>query len=163
METTYLLFDYQFKTLARHESNPRTRVRLLALAHLKEGKSQAATAAMLCICRQTVNNWYRNFKHEGLSGLKDKPKPGQPKILASSDEPKLKQMIKELGKRHGGSISAKEIQTLLHEQFHADYSLPGVYFLLHRLRLSWVSPRSVHPKTDPEKQQRFKKNSLKKR
>ncbi len=59
-------------------------------------------------------------------------------------------------KREGGSIGAKGIQELLADEF--DCSLSGVYALLDRLNIVWISGRSLHPKSSQEAMEQFKKH-----
>ena len=60
--------------------------------------------------------------------------------------------------RGGGRIRGEEIRQLLHEQFHVDYSLNGVYHLLERLGMSWISARALSPQADLPAQAAFKKS-----
>jgi transposase len=46
---------------------------------------------------------------------------------------------------------------LLAEQFDVVYTLNGVYELLKRLNMAWISVRSVSPHANPVKQAEFKK------
>jgi transposase len=41
---------------------------------------------------------------------------------------------------------------MLKERFGVDYTLSGVYDLLKRLDIVWITVRSKHPKADLEKQ-----------
>lgn len=56
----------------------------------------------------------------------------------------------------------EDMRQLLAEQFGVDYTLNGVYELLKRLDMTWVSARSVSPQANPLKQAAFKKPSLSK-
>jgi len=38
-----------------------------------------------------------------------------------------------------------------------DYSRSGMQGRLHRMKLSYLKPRPIHPKTDPAAQEAFKK------
>lgn len=46
---------------------------------------------------------------------------------------------------------------MLAEQFGVTYTLNGVYELLKRLDMAWISARSVSPNANPNKQAEFKK------
>lgn len=43
-----------------------------------------------------------------------------------------------------------------------DYALSGVYRVMHRAGLSWITARSQHSKANPALQQAFKKTLAKK-
>jgi transposase len=49
------------------------------------------------------------------------------------------------------------VRQLLAEQFAVTYSSNGVYDLLKRLDMAWISARSVSPHADPVKGAEFKK------
>ena len=51
----------------------------------------------------------------------------------------------------------KHIRTLALRHFGADYSRSGMQGRLHRMKLSYLKPRPIHPKTDPATQEAFKK------
>ena len=57
----------------------------------------------------------------------------------------------------GGRLTGNGIIAILQDQFEVNYSLNGVYALLKRLDLSWISGRSSHPKRDEQAQTDFKK------
>jgi transposase len=53
----------------------------------------------------------------------------------------------------------EDIRQWLAEAFGAEYSLSGVYGLLHRLGQACRVPRSSHPRPDPAAQRAFKKSA----
>ncbi|WP_405196786.1 helix-turn-helix domain-containing protein, partial [Vibrio vulnificus] len=57
------------------------KVRLLALAHFKDGHSRTQMAKFLKVSRTSVNQWVQTFLEEGLEGLQEKPKTGRPAFL----------------------------------------------------------------------------------
>ena len=59
--------------------------------------------------------------------------------------------------RGGGRVRGEDIRQLLARQFGVAYSLNGVYDLLKRLGLVWISARAVSPYADPVAQAEFKK------
>ncbi|WP_041350349.1 helix-turn-helix domain-containing protein [Nitrosococcus watsonii] len=65
-----------FVALARSELDGRVRLRLLALAHLKEGKSLREIGAMLKVHPKTVLKWLRRFRAGGIGGLAEQPGRG---------------------------------------------------------------------------------------
>lgn len=58
--------------------------------------------------------------------------------------------------RKGGRITVFDIQNLLSDQFDCCYSISGVYALLDRLNIVWISGRSKHPKHSQEAIDQFK-------
>ena len=64
--------------------------------------------------------------------------------------------------RTGGRIRAKDVHEMIKRTYGKSLSNGSLYRLLHRVGLSWITGRSIHPKADIEKQIDFKKNSKKK-
>ena len=64
--------------------------------------------------------------------------------------------MKVQDERNGGRITGREIGDLIKKEYEVEYKKSGLYDLLERLGLSWVSSRSIHPKTDLKKQTTFK-------
>ena len=54
------------------------------------------------------------------------------------------------------TLRAKEAQQILAQEFGVEYTLGGIYDLLHRLGLSCLVPRPRHPKNDPAQMQRWR-------
>ncbi|WP_415846765.1 helix-turn-helix domain-containing protein, partial [Vibrio aquimaris] len=57
------------------------KMRLLALAHFKDGHSRTQVAKFLRVSRTSVNKWVQTFLEEGLEGLQEKPRTGRPAFL----------------------------------------------------------------------------------
>ncbi len=155
--------DVDFFALAKTEKHPRTRVRFLALGHVKDGKKKHDVATMFNVHTITLRNWIVAFLDKGISGLLEGRRSGRKKKLPQEKEEEFRQQIENLQEnRLGGRIRGQDIQVLLKEKFCVDYKLPSVYDVLARCDVSWISARSKHPKSDPVAQEDFKKNSRKK-
>jgi transposase len=102
--------------------------------------------------RRTVQQWVYRYRDEGLEGLRERPRPGQPKKLASASEADFRRRLEAGPTADDGvcTLRGRDIQRILAEEFGAQYSLPGVYDLLHRLGYSCLKPRPQHRKNDPE-------------
>ncbi len=148
-----------FEKSYKNESNPRTRIRLLALMHLQAGKTYTEIGQMFKVRRQTVSCWLQNFIKKGLEGLKDAPRSGaNTKLLPGSELCFLQAVIELQEKREGGRVTGRDVREMLRDRFGAEYTLSGTYDLLKRLDLVWITARSKHPKSDPKVQEVFKKN-----
>ena len=53
----------------------------------------------------------------------------------------------------------RHIRALALRHFGADYSRSGMQGRLHRMKLSYLKPRPIHPRTDLATQEAFKKTS----
>lgn len=150
--------QHDFIGAHKKEPNPRKRVRLLGLAYLQEGKTFIEVGKLLKVGRQTISAWLTRFKEGGFDNLKDADRSGPKPHLAPEQELCFQQAVIELQEqREGGSLSGEDIRELLATRFNAEYSLSGVYDLLKRLDLTWITCRSKHPKADEKKQTDFKK------
>ncbi len=137
----------------------RTRIRLLGMAHLKEGMSLIDIAKATRVHPTTVHGWILRFKSQGLEGLIESSRSGAKRKLIADQEPLFKAAVIELqAQRSGGRITGHDIRTLLEEQFQVYCCLNSVYNLLARLGLVWISVRSKHPKQNQANQDSFKKN-----
>lgn len=152
------LHEHDFIDLHNNEPNPRVRIRLLALQHKKEGANFVQIGKVFKKRRQTISDWCSWFEEYGLEGLYDEQRSGRKPILPrEKEEGFLKALCDLQSNRTGGRITAADIQNLLKEKFKSKYSVDGVYDLLDRLNIVWITGRSIHPKADKEKQEEFKK------
>ena len=103
----------------------------------------------------------RRYNHQGIEGLQDAPRPGQPTKLPRSQEDAFCHRLDTGPSQQDGIsvLNGPAIRQLLEREFGVVYSLRGVYDLLHRLGYSCLCPRPQHEKTDPHAQEVFKKTS----
>ena len=150
--------QYDFKKLSRKESNPKNRIRLLAMQNIKEGLSLKAISKVLKVHWKTIQNWLRCFRKDGISGLYVKKTKFKPTKL--NDEIKLwiHDFMKAMySNQVGGSITGKQLLHLVKQHFAIECCLQTIYNTLHRMNLSWISCRSKHPKSEAEVQKLYKK------
>lgn len=154
--------DFDFQKLAKTAKHPRERMRYLAFAHMREGKSSSEIACILKVHRMTIGDWIKKFNQEGIEGLKEKKGRGAKQKLEASKHEAFRRAVLELqDNKRGGRIKGKDILELMREKFDIHCTLKSVYNALHRVDLVWISGRSKHPKHDPEAQIAFKKTSKK--
>lgn len=150
--------EIDFQTLIAQETNGRMRIRLLALAHIKDGANNTQTAKYLKVSRRSVNDWVKRFNEEGLDGLKEKPRSGRPCSLSPKQLQQLKIYIQENSiKPNGGRLNASMVCDYIKDEFSVEYKLKNIYRLLHQLNFSWITSRSRHPKQSKAVQEAFKK------
>ena len=152
--------QYDFDKLAKTEGNARERRRFLAFAHIREGKTFTETAIAIRVKLRTLMNWIKQFKNEGIGGLKDKAGRGAKPFLPEEHLLAFRQAVLELQKnRVGGRIRGSDVLELMRTKYGIDPSLRTVYDTLKRAELVWITGRSIHPKADLEAQETFKKTS----
>lgn len=152
--------QYDFIGMARKESNSKNRVRLLAMASIQDGKTLERISEVLKVHWKTIQSWLRNFRNFGLEGLYVKTTKARQSKLTKDIADWVVNFITFLNNCDtGGHITGKQLQKILYEQFALRCCLKSVYNLLHKLKFSWISSRSKHPKSDEEAQEQYKKFS----
>lgn len=152
------LQKFDFDGLARKQPNAQMRIRLLGLAHLKEGKNYSEAGRSLRVTRHAVMRWATWFVEGGIDRLAGIPHTWSPQRLPKAQEEALRVAIEQAqAERGGGRIRGEDIRQILREQFHQEYSLNGVYHLMKRLGMCWISARAVNPQADLLAQAEFKK------
>ena len=146
-----------FQKMARSESCPRVRERMLGFYNLMIGKNRIEAAKAVGRNPEWLRMWVLRYDEGGYENLIDKPKPGQPKYLTKEQENELvEDIIQMQDDRNGGRITGNEIREHIEKKYNKTFKNNSIYDLLHRLGLSWVSSRSKHPKSDEKKQKTFK-------
>jgi transposase len=149
---------YDFLSMIDTETNGRKSIRLLAMHHLQLGKSLSAVADIVGVHWKTVQVWVSKFRKLGLPSVGDAPRCGAPRKITGAAEKWLSETIQSLSEaKEGGYITGYELQKLLHEKYGVECSLKTIYNKLHQLNFSWITSRSIHPKTDLEAQEEYKK------
>lgn len=154
------LTDEELMTEAKRIKDVRLRIRVQAIALLKKGWHQQAVAEASGISERAVRDWITRYNEGGIEGLRDKPRSGAPGKLKDSVQFKERVLAGPNHRRDNTVVwTGETLRRVLCEEFNADYSLPGVYVVLHRLGLSWLTPRPYHPEMNSEVQDTFKKTS----
>lgn len=146
-----------FLLLAKKEKSKRVHERLLAIHHLCHGKNRIEAAAIVGRSDEWLRKWVLRYNDNGYEGLISKKQPGGKTFLTPKQEEHLVEDILKLqDERNGGRIIGSEITNFIQKKYKVTYKGTSVYDLLERLGLTWVSSRSIHPKTDLEVQRKFK-------
>ena len=146
--------------LARGESDSRICRRLLAIAMALDGGSREEAARQGGMDRQTLRDWIVRYNTEGVDGLRDRARPGRPPLLAGALEAELAGLIAagpDVERDGVVEYRVRHIRELALRHFGADYSRTGMQDRLHRMKLSFLTPRPIHPKADTPAQEAFKK------
>jgi transposase len=152
------IHDYDFEKLAKQERHARTRMRLIAFAHLKKGKRIREAAEAVGVHETTIGGWIRNFKKEGIEGLKEKEGRGAKRKIAEAQSEAFREAVLQLqADKKGGRIRGQDVLTLMREKLGIECHLDTAYETLKRADLVWITSRSKHPKADEEQQEAFKK------
>jgi transposase len=108
-------------------------------------------ADIVLVDERTVRSWLKSFVEFDYEGLIEREGRGRRPRLPPESEEIFKDEIDRLhDEKNGGRVLAEDIQRLLFEKFDCNYSISGVYTLLDRLNIVWISGRSKHPKHSEE-------------
>lgn len=152
------LKNTDFLALARVQTSLQMKMRLLALAHFKEGHSRTQIASFLKVSRTSVNKWVKTYLDEGLAGLQEKPRTGRPAFLSTEEKVQLSRFIKEKASSNkGGRLIGADIHAYIEGEFGKTYHPDSIYYLLKKMGFSWITSRSRHPKQCQQTQVDFKK------
>ena len=151
-------YKEDFISLYKKEVSPQVKSRFLGCSHIQKGMTTQAVADLLHVQYRTVAYWIKRYKESGVDGLRDQKGRGlKPKLDKKYENILCDKVLELQRKRKGGRVRGEDIITLLKDEFDVEYKLSGVYNLLHRIGLSWISSRSRHPSQLPEVQEAFKK------
>lgn len=147
----------QLRQQSHQQRDAKQRDRYRAILLALEGQDAPAIARTLGRSRGFVQRWVYVYRDHGLQAVSPKRQTGRPPTLpAVKEEPFKQRFLAEPTEADGVcTLRAKEARRILQEEFGVEYTLPGVYDLLHRLGLSCLVPRPRHRKNDPEQMQHW--------
>jgi transposase len=135
---------------------------MIAIANALEGMSRAEAARLAGMERQALRDAVVRYNAEGLDGLHDRPRSGPGEKLDEGQQAALVALILAGPDRQRdgtGVFRLKDLVALVERRFGVRYSMSGMFDLLRRLGISWMSARPQHPRADEKAQQAFKKTS----
>ncbi len=157
LKVTYEISLKEISTLIRKERDARIRQRLIAMKFILQGLNIPEVARRMDVSERPLRKWLHRFNEHGPSALHDAPRSGQPPKLKGKQIEKFKRRVRRgvTAQDNTCSLNGKDLQRILKNEFDAEYSLGGTYFLLHRLGFSCLCPRPQHPQSDIEAQETF--------
>lgn len=150
------------RKLARRERDGKVTSRLLAIAAVLEGANRTVAARQAGMDRQTLRDWVHRFNADGVAGLSNAPKGRPKRRLTESQEAEIRaRVLAGPDPESDGLVRWRcvDIQNYIAETYAVKFHVRSVGRLLHKLKLSHVSVRPLHPKGDTEAQADFKKTS----
>jgi transposase len=149
------LRQLQHESRRQRDAKQRDRYRAILLA--MEGHEAPAIARTLGRSRAFVQRWVYTYRDHGLQAIAPKRQTGRPPHLPPEKETLFKErFLAEPSEADGVcTLRAKDAQRILREEFGVEYTLGGVYDLLHRLGFSSLAPRPRHRKNDPQQMQQW--------
>ena len=134
-------------------------LRCLACHYIQEGKSYKKISKIIKYSSQTIGEWVKTYNEGGIDKMLSIRKcRGRKARIANDKKNEFNKLVVKLQEdRSGGRIIGEDIVNMIEEKYNESYSVSGVYKLLKRMDMSWVSARSIHTKSDLEVQETFKK------
>lgn len=110
------------------------------------GEKKIDVAEELCCSRMSINEWLKMYNDHGISALLSIDEGGRPLIIPAEKHDEMREIILNEQLKTSPSIG-NELQKVIGKNGFS-LSLSSVYNFLHRLKLSYQTPRPVHPKRD---------------
>ncbi|NTU41652.1 MAG: winged helix-turn-helix domain-containing protein [Nitrospirales bacterium] len=127
---------------------------------LELGLSMEQTAKMIGVSKGWACQLRRKFIQSGGKCIEEKPAVGGRRQANMSLEEEQEFLAPFLGKAaKGGILVVSEIKKMLDERLGRRTALASTYNLLHRHGWRKLAPDKRHPKSDPDAQEEWKKNS----
>ena len=125
------------------------------------GRKKKDIAAQLGVSMSVVEEWAYRYRDSGIESLRPRKQPGRTPKLPRERHQEFKERFKA-GPREGDvvcTLRGKDAVRILNEEYKVEYTLNGAYELLHRLKLTPLTPRPRHEKNDPVAMEEFKKHA----
>jgi transposase len=141
----------QLRQRSRQQRDAKQRDRCRAVVLALEGHSAPAIAQTLARSRRSVQLWVYAYRDRGLEAIGPKRQPGCPSKLPVEKQPCFRERLLSGPTASDGvcTLRARDIRRILREEFGVEYTVAGVYDLLHRLGFSCLAPRPRHRKNNP--------------
>jgi transposase len=135
------------RLIAREKHAVRAK-RLRAVRLALAGLDAPTVAERTGYSRRSVQTWVGRYNAAGLPGLEDAPGRGAKPPLDADQEARFRARV-EAGPTAADGVAAlrgEDFRRVLKDEFGVVRSLGAVYYLLHRLGYSSLTPRPRHPK-----------------
>lgn len=155
----------ELKCLYKHEKKAKSKLRLLAAIHRKDGKTLDEIAYALDKPKTTIHDWLVRLENSGLKKLHDTKQPGKPSRLTKSQLSRLDKVLESSPQeQHIPFViwTTKLVQYAIIKLFGVKYELWNVRRIINTLNFGLKSPRPENRKASKKAQERFKENLKKK-
>lgn len=154
--------SFDFLNYYKNNRSEKYIYRCLACHYIQSGKGYREISSLLLFHKNSIMEWIRKFEEGGINCLLSiSPGRGRKAKLLSSERDAFADSVVALqDARSGGKITGDDIVAMVKSKYKINYSRSGMYKVLSRMGMSWVSSRSKHPQHNIEDQESFKKTSL---
>lgn len=162
MTVTDHLSALELQQWARRQGDGRVVRRAQVVVLAQKRHTSAKVAELTGYTPRSVRRIVHCYNEDGPDGLADRVRSGRSPKLSSDQEQAFCDRL-DAGATDADAVTTLHgwnIQRILKDEFKADYSLNGVYGLLHRMNYSWLIPRPQHEQADAQAQEDFKKTLM---
>jgi transposase len=152
----------ELRALARVERDPRKRVRLLAIANVREGMPVEDAARATGMGRATLYRWLAREQTGGPAALADRPRSGRRRKLDAAQRAEVRAwVLAGPDVERDGVVAWRggDVKAMIERRFKVKLALSSAYRLLDGLHLSALVPRPRHGDADPAAQAAFEQTS----
>ena len=152
----------ELRALARVERDPRKRVRLLAIANVRDGMTVDGAARAGGMGRATLYRWLARERTGGPAALGDHPRSGRRRKLDAEQRAEVKAWaLAGPDVERDGVVAWRggDARAMVERRFGVKLALSSTYRLLDELHLSALVPRPRHGDADPAAQAAFQQTS----
>ena len=150
----------QLRAAAARTADAKQTRRILAIAMVLDGHSRRLAAQ--AGGRQTLRDWVIRYNADGLAGLADRPRPGRQPRLTEAQRCEVAEWVESGPNLKTDGVvrwRCADLRDRIAAKFHVHLHERSVGKLLKKLNFSSMSGRPVHPQSDLEAQEAFKKTS----
>jgi transposase len=152
----------ELRRLARHESDRRSAMRMIAIAETMEGADRETAARRGDMSGQALCDAIKRYNAESLDGLHDRTRMGRPPKLSEAQRAELRTIIVKGPDVEAEGLSAytrDDLAKIVETKWGVGYDPTSVGRILRGLGLSRQKARPSHPKKDAAAAEAFKKGS----
>ena len=152
----------QLRAAARRTSDTKQARRLLAIAMVLDGHPRQLAAQAGAMDRQTLRDWVHRYNADGPEGLSDQPRSGRPGRLTRAQLAEVAQWVNDgPDPQVDGVVRWRciDLRERIAARFEVALHERTVGKILKKLDFSSMTARPIHPQSDPEAQEVFKKTS----
>ena len=152
----------ELRRLARHESDRRAAMRMIAIAETMDGADRGTAARRGDMSGQALCDAIKRYNAEGVDGLHDRPRMGRPPKLSDAQRAELRAIVVKGPDVEAEGLSAytrDDLAKIVETKWGVGYDPTSVGRILRGLGLSRQKARPSHPKKDPAAAEAFKKGS----
>ena len=152
----------------RKSQSPREKIRYQAIWLSARGYPRPEVSQVTGSSQGAIRRWITAYNKEGLTGLRQKPKPGNHRKLTKNQKSQIKKLLKNNSPQSlgypGEFWNINLLKSLVKDKHQVTYYSPRSYQrLFHWCGFSFHKPNKANKKQSPHMRKRFadiiKKNS----